>query len=64
MNDGLLELLLISHDICLKPHLKHYGGHGYDHIMRRVVPLMKTLGITPEEINTLIVDNPAKFVVF
>lgn len=55
---GYLKQLLLSHDICLKIRLIHYGGNGYAHILRNIVPRMLMYGVTREQINTLLVDNP------
>ena len=61
---GLLDRLLISHDIGLKVALKYYGGTGYDHILRNVAPLLKKNGLEKEEISTLIIKNPKRFLTF
>ena len=57
---GYLGQILIAQDICLKMRLRSYGGHGYDHILRNVVPLMRSKGMSSEQINTLIVENPKR----
>ncbi len=41
-----------------------YGGHGYTHIQRIIVPMMKTHGITQEQINKMLVDNPKAWLPF
>ena len=61
---GYEKQLLISHDVCMKIALTHYGGGGYGHILREVVPLMRIYGITDEQINTLIVENPKRLLTF
>lgn len=35
---GYARQLLLSHDICYKVRLVRYGGHGYGHILRHIVP--------------------------
>ena len=38
---GHLDRVVISHDICYRTRLTSFGGHGYGHIFRNVVPLMR-----------------------
>ena len=61
---GHLERLLISHDICQRTRLKRFGGHGYGHIFRNVVPLMRRRGYSEHEIDTLLVHNPRRLLTF
>lgn len=57
---GHLTRVAISHDICTKPRLARWGGHGYAHIPRNVVPLMRRKGFSDEEIHTLLVATPRR----
>ncbi|GAG83041.1 unnamed protein product, partial [marine sediment metagenome] len=41
-----------------------YGGWGYAHLLREVVPLMKIYGISDEQINTMMVENPKRVLSF
>lgn len=59
--EGYLNQLLVSQDICWKSRLRRYGGHGYDHLLRNVVPLMRAKGLPEEHIRALLVDNPNRF---
>lgn len=56
---GYWDKLLISQDICLKAHLRRYGGEGYDHILLHVRPMMLQKGLTEDQLNTLLIKNPA-----
>ena len=38
---GHLGQIVVSQDICTKTRLGTYGGHGYGHMFRNVVPLMR-----------------------
>lgn len=58
---GHLEHILISNDVCLKTLLHTYGGWGYDHILTNIVPMMLDDGITGEQIDVLLKDNPRRF---
>jgi phosphotriesterase-related protein len=55
---GYLNQILISQDICTKSKLLRYGGHGYAHILRNIVPQMLVRGITRDQIHTIMVENP------
>jgi len=61
---GCVERLMISQDVCQKRHLKRYGGFGYSHILRDVIPMMLRAGITEKDIETMTVNNPMKFLAF
>ena len=61
---GFINQIVISQDIFNKTPLCKYGGWGYDHILRNVVPVMLAKGITEEQIHTIMVDNPSKIFTF
>ena len=61
IDEGYLSQILLSCDVCLKTCLRTYGGYGYDHVLVNIVPMMEDAGITPDEIRTMLVDNPAAF---
>ncbi len=57
---GHLERVVISHDICYRTRLTKFGGHGYGHIFRNIVPMMLRRGYTRAEIDALLVGNPRR----
>ena len=59
IDDGYLRQILLSCDLCLKNLMHCYGGWGYDHVLTNIVPMMEDEGITNEQIRTLLVENPA-----
>ena len=61
---GHLSQLLLSHDICTLADLKWYGGKGFDYVLVVFVPLLRSLGVTDEEIHALLVDNPRRALAF
>jgi phosphotriesterase-related protein len=61
---GHLDQLLISMDICTTSSLAWYGGIGYDHLLRRFVPLLHEEGLTESEVQTILVDNPRRVLAF
>ncbi len=56
---GYLKQLLISQDVCTKMQWHRYGGRGYDHVLRTIVPQLRTQGLTEDDIRQVLVRNPA-----
>ncbi len=61
---GHLEQVVIAHDICQRTRQMEFGGHGYGHIYRNIVPMMGRRGITEEQIDRILVQNPARLLSF
>jgi phosphotriesterase-related protein len=57
---GYLEQLLLSHDCCLQGHLSAFGGNGYAFIPTRFARLLQEAGLSQEQIQTLLVENPRR----
>ena len=57
---GHLRQITISQDLIRKLQLKHYGGHGYEYLLRQFVPLLKATGVSETEIGALLIDNPQR----
>ena len=64
IDHGHLERVLISHDICVLTRLIRFGGHGYGHIFRNVLPIMRRRGFSEAEIDAILVDNPRRLLTF
>lgn len=58
---GNLERIMISQDVCFKICLTKWGGHGYAHILENIVPRLRQEGITEEQIHTILIENPKRF---
>lgn len=58
--EGYVKQILLSHDMCFKMRLVHYGGHGYAHILRNVVRRMRRKGISDEHVQSMLVENPKR----
>ena len=56
--------VLLSHDVCFKIRLSRYGGPGYAHILRRIVPRLQARGLGDPEIRMLVATNPARALTF
>ena len=57
---GYGDQVVVSQDICTKTRLTTYGGHGYGHMFRNVVPLMRHRGLSESEIDTILVHTPRR----
>ncbi len=57
---GFGRHVLLSHDVCLRSHLRIAGGCGYSYVMTDFIPYLHRLGLNEEEIHMLIVDNPRR----
>lgn len=58
---GYVDQMLISCDVCFKQSLHSYGGWGYDHVLKHIVPMLKEIGVTQEQVDQMLIYNPAKF---
>jgi phosphotriesterase-related protein len=60
IDEGYISQITIATDRCNKYLLTAYGGGGYEHILRNDVPLMRMLGMSEDQIRTLLVENPKR----
>ena len=60
IKEGFADQIVIAHDVFAKHRLVKYGGHGYSHILRNIVPRMRERGISEEHIHSIIEANPAR----
>ena len=64
INDGYLEHILLSQDVGTKERLIAYGGFGYGHVLRDIVPIMRIKGLSEKQIDTLLIENPKRILPF
>lgn len=57
---GNANQILITNDICLKSMLCDYGGWGYAHILKNIVPLMKSENLSESAIHQIVKVNPVE----
>ena len=60
---GYGDHLLLSNDISRHTYFKSSGSIGYLAVMGSVVPKMREYGVSEEDINKFLIDNPARNVV-
>ena len=64
IDDGYLEQLLIGHDVCTKMQLETYGGKGYVYYHDVIVPWLRSRGVTPGELDEIMIENPRRVLTF
>lgn len=57
---GHLDQVLVSLDIDSRPRLTKYGGEGYQHIIRNVVPILQRKGFSDKDIGQITRVNPQR----
>jgi phosphotriesterase-related protein len=57
---GYVRHLLLSHDRNRDHEMRYSGNTGYCHIFERFLPRLRRLGVTDEQIRTMMVANPAR----
>ncbi len=64
IDDGYLERVVLAHDNCTKHRLRELGGHGFDHIPPTITGWMKRRGISQDQIDTMLIENPRRILTF
>lgn len=57
---GFLKQILLSTAVFMKSHLRSYGGVGYGHIPLSMPKVLRFVGISDQEIHTIMVENPKR----
>ena len=60
---GWIRQLFVSQDVCVKLMTRQYGGWGYAHIVDVLLPRFVAAGVSAEDIQTLMVENPQRLLV-
>jgi len=58
VEQGHIDRILLSHDVFLKMMLTRYGGNGYAYILKHFLPRLKRHGLTDQQLDILMRDNP------
>ena len=62
INNGFTKQLLISADMGRQSYLHAYGGGpGFEYILKKFIPRLKKEGVSEEDIHTIFVENPARW---
>lgn len=62
--DGFAGQILLGHDVCQKIQLARYGGHGFGYISRHFLPHLKELGVSADDLDRIMIENPARALAF
>jgi predicted metal-dependent phosphotriesterase family hydrolase len=55
---GFCEQILLSHDVCLRDHLRACGGCGYAYLLTDFLPMLTAAGLDAELVRSFVTDNP------
>jgi len=61
---GRVRQVTLSMDICGNSQMHAHDGHGYDHLLRTFVPLLREAGVNDGDIHTMLVDNPRRILAY
>uniref|UniRef100_A0A803VL75 N-acetyltaurine hydrolase n=1 Tax=Ficedula albicollis TaxID=59894 RepID=A0A803VL75_FICAL len=64
IDEGYEDRILMAHDVHTKNRLMKYGGHGYSHILKYIVPKMLIRGISQDKIDKILLANPKRWLTF
>lgn len=56
--EGYLDQVVLSMDITRKSHLKKWGGPGYAYLIETFLPMLLEYGLSEEQTQQLMIDNP------
>lgn len=60
VDEGYARQIVLAQDLCTKQMYRRYGGVGYDFVPAGVVPRLRDAGVPPADIDTMLIDNPAR----
>jgi phosphotriesterase-related protein len=60
LDAGRAGQLLVSHDICTRLQLHHYGGEGYDHVPTTIVERLLAAGAAQSDLDRMLIENPRR----
>ncbi len=60
LHEGYREHLLFGDDAASKMRLRSYGGRGYAHIPSRVRSMLASYGVSADDLDQILIDNPRR----
>lgn len=64
IEEGYASNLVFAQDVCTKAQRCEYGGFGYEHVLRNVVPRLRSRDVSREAIDQILVENPKRVLAF
>ena len=61
VKEGFARQLVLGCDVWAKYMLRSFGGLGYEHLLRRIVPsLQQSYRVADHDVAAMLVDNPRR----
>lgn len=60
VREGYADRIVLGQDIGVRTRYRRWGGWGYDHLLRHVVPLFGEVGVPATAVDAMLVTNPAR----
>jgi phosphotriesterase-related protein len=60
LSRGYENRLVLSQDVCKVQHLSAFGGNGFSHVLKSVVPRLDQAGVSQETVHIMLVENPLR----
>jgi phosphotriesterase-related protein len=57
---GHRDRLILSQDVGVVSRLRRFGSWGYAHLLEHVVPILRELGLTDDDLDAILVRTPAR----
>jgi phosphotriesterase-related protein len=61
---GRARQVTLSMDICANSQMEARGGHGYAHLLRSFVPMLREESVGDDAIRQMLVENPRRILAF
>lgn len=58
--DGMAERCVLGGSVWTKTQLRAFGGCGYEHLLRNVIPELQEGGVSAAAVEAMLVSNPAR----
>ncbi|MFJ3671407.1 hypothetical protein ACIPSE_33585 [Streptomyces sp. NPDC090106] len=58
--EGFADRMVLGCSVWTKTQLRRWGGMGYDHLLRRIVPALRGRGLPQSVLDTLLTENPRR----
>ena len=60
LREGHAEKIVLGHDVFMRINTRAYGGEGFTRISEFVLPTLRRIGVSEDEIRLMMFENPAR----
>jgi phosphotriesterase-related protein len=60
LREGHAEQIVMGHDVFMRINTRAYGGEGFTRISEFVLPTLRRIGVSEDEIRLMMFENPAR----